>query len=108
MVLTLLLLITHTAVLALGATAIFFAVCKSALPKMWAANAFNAILLYIAQVIVLGMVLGLIDIFTDGTLRTTVGMWIRVGFAVLFLASAVTAGFGKYFRIPLQIRVLRS
>lgn len=106
--LTLLLLASHAALLALGVTAIFFAVCTSALPKTWAANAFNVIVLYLIQVIVLGIVLGLIDIFTDGTLRTTVGMWIRLGFILIFLASAVAAGFGKYFRIPLQIKLLPS
>ncbi|HLQ80735.1 MAG TPA: hypothetical protein VK122_06535 [Brachybacterium sp.] len=101
-------LVSHVGLLALGVTAVFFAVCSSALPKLWAANAFNVMLVYIAQVIVLGIVLGIVDMVTHGTLRVDVGGWIRIGFAVFFLISAVAAGFGKYFRMPVQIPVLPS
>lgn len=106
--LTFLMLVSHVGLLALGVTAVFFAVCSSALPKLWAANAFNVMLVYIAQVIVLGIVLGIVDMVTHGTLRVDVGGWIRIGFAVFFLISAVAAGFGKYFRMPVQIPVLPS
>lgn len=108
LLLTALLVSGHGALLAVGVCAVFYGVCSSPLPKLWAGNTFNLLLTYCLQVVVLGIILGLIDLATGGTLRESVGFWIRTAFSLLFVAAAICAAFGKYVRFPLRLRVFTS